>query len=302
MSRVKIDPTKDGQVVDASDLNSRFDAFTQTDLNEFNHRNAAYDLPQFSGTPFYGLTGQKDDLGKEDFFHAAPVGNSGIGSLPSAGYVIGDGAAQTIASFPTGLSVTAERDLRVYWNLSVGPFFSGQPWTLTGALGKFEVDAFTGSQTDVSTNANCWVFYLEWDITSAALANWTPVAYQGDFTTPVGATGYVGEALAGTTATTVCPCWITWHLASDRKLVQGENDHQVGWRGISGTYYYDTSMAGPVTVYGLRLKLKGPMHPWHDGGVNYLVHDLDAMDVGLSNVIMYHTSGRMNTFLHRKGG
>ena len=301
MSRVKIDPVKDGQVVDAADLNARFDAFTQTDLNAFNHRNAAYDLPQFSGTPFYGLFGQKDDLGKEDFFHAAPVGNAGIATLPAAGYVIGDGAAQTIASFPLGLSVTTEDVLRIYWNLSVGPFYSSKPWVRAGSLANYAVAHTLGGTQLVSTNASCWVFYLEWDITSAALANWTPVAYQGDFTTVVGATGYVGEALAGTTATTVCPCWITYHVAADRLLVQDEHDRQVGWRGISGCYYYDTSMAGPVTIYGLRLKLKGPMHPYNDGGVNYLVHDLAAMNAGLNNVIMYHTSGRMNTFLHRKG-
>ena len=47
MSRITDGPVRDGEAFDAASLNDRFASYTQTDLNQFNHRDAAHDLPQF---------------------------------------------------------------------------------------------------------------------------------------------------------------------------------------------------------------------------------------------------------------
>tara|TARA_Y100000034_G_scaffold135794_1_gene209165 strand:+ start:620 stop:1531 length:912 start_codon:yes stop_codon:yes gene_type:complete len=303
MSRVISDPVKDGEVGTAADLNARFDAYTMTDLNAFNARNAAYDLPQMDQSPaFYALNGQKDDLGKVDFFHAAPVVANGQGTLPNAGHLIEDGAGTpTVAAYPAGIPITANDVLRVYWNLSVHPKFTGTPWTVGTSLSHYIFDAILGATIPIATNATCWVLYLEWDITDNTLTNWTTVPLQGDFTTAVA--GYFGEALPTTMATSVVPCWITYvNSTVDREVAGPEYGVDVGWRGVSGCYYVDfASAGGATTVYGLRLRLKGPMHPLSNAGTNYLVHDLDVMDQAQTNVQLEYTSGRISVLRHRLG-
>lgn len=304
MSRIINEPIKDGEVGTAADLNTRFDNFTTTNLNAFNHRDAAYDLPQFDRTSFYALNGQKDALGKTDFFHAAPVVVNGISALPAPGYVVEDGTGTaTVAAFPAGIPIQANDIFRIYWNLSVHPTFTGSPWTDAASISHYEFDKSGGATIKIATNAACWAFYLEWDITDATLTNWTTVPLQGDFTTAVGATGYVGEALPTTMATSLVPCWITHADAQPPRLVhQPEFTTDVGWRGVSGAYYVDfASAGGAVTVYGLRIKIKGPLHSFNDGGNNYLVHDLALLNGGATTVQLEYTSGTINVLRHRLG-
>jgi hypothetical protein len=48
MSRIVRAAVNDGDTLDAASLNDRFSDYTQTDLNAFNHRDAAHDLPQMA--------------------------------------------------------------------------------------------------------------------------------------------------------------------------------------------------------------------------------------------------------------
>ena len=305
MSRINRAAIVDGEEIEAAPLNTRYADYTQTDINEFNTRDAAIDMPQFKrtlGRGFVCKTATEIQIGKVDFYHDAPVSLAGMGTAPSAALVIGDGGSPTpLGPLAVGLvNVDTTNVLRIYWSLNVNPKFTGTPWTTTSTPSAKFTFSKNGGGTDVtSTNGTCWVFYLEWDITGPTLANFVPVPGQGDFDTVV--TGAIrGELLENTSATTVVPCWTTTFSADDRLTAGSEHANVTGWRGISGTYYYDSSMAGAVsTVYGMRLVCKGPMHPYQTGGRNYLVQQPDIVNQGATNVTLEHTSGRLGFILHK---
>lgn len=297
MSRINRPPVKDGETIEASDLNSRFSDYTQTTLNAFNTRDAGVDLPQMTASDFLVPFVQSDDIGKSDLFAAAPVTVNGIGALPSSGYVVGDGVADTVASFPAGLAITTDDVLRVYWHLNVNPIYTGTPWTTAGSLDFYEV-AHTGggvSKSTVATNVTCWAIYLQWDITDATLTNWTEPTNQGAFTTVIA--GETGNPLASCMATAIVPCWITSHNATTgRVMIDVEVAEDVNWRATNGAYYY-TPGAGTTTIYGLRLIIKGPLHSFNSGGANYLVHSLPP--VSGTNIQLEYTSGTISTIKQR---
>ena len=305
MSRIVTERVKDGEVIAAADLNTRFTDYTQTTLNAFNVRDAGVDLPAFSDTDFMVPFVQSDNIGKNDLFATAPVTVTGIGALPSAGYVVNDGAGvpvDTIATFVGGLAVTADDVLRVYWHLNVNPIWntvaSTPPWYEPGTIDTYSLP-FSGASpyADIPTSATVWVMYLQWDITSAALVNWVEPDYQNPFTTPVGATGLQGNLLATCAATSTAPCWCTYSNADNRVVLANTAEAFLpNWRVLAGSYYY-TPAAGTTTVYGMRLVIKGPMHPYNTGGANYLVHTLNVMNG--TNVQLEYTGGTISTIKQR---
>jgi hypothetical protein len=296
MSRIITERVKDGEVIAAADLNTRFTDYTQTTLNAFNVRDAGVDLPAFSDTDFIVPFVQSDNIGVNDLFAAAPVTVNGIGALPSSGYVVGDGTpgGDTIATYVGGLAVTADDVLRVYWHLNVNALYTGTPWlSFAGTIDDY-VLTDGGGTSKVSTNATCWAAYLQWDITSAALLNWTEVDKQSDFTTVAGAR--TGNTLAQCMATSVTPCFRTSEKALDREPAGAELHGLVNWSGMNGAYYY-TPAAGTTTIYGIRIVLKGPMHPWNNGGLNYLVHTTGI--VSGANMTLEYTGGTISTIKQR---
>jgi hypothetical protein len=302
MSRINRPPVLDGDAISASDLNDRYSDYTQTDINEFNTRDAAVDLPQFerdNNRGFLAKVGTSVLIGKQDFYHAAPVTLNGLGTAPSAAYVIGDGVADTVLGpLGAGLAVVDDTNiLRVYWSLNVRPQFTGTPWTTSSTpSAEYQVPHTSAGSTGVATNATCWALYLQWDVTSAALTNWTEVPYQGDFTAnPTGTLR--GSLLENTAATSVVPAWTTRHDAVDREATGAEVANPIGWRGVSGHYFYTTAMGASVTVYGLRLVVKGPMHPFNFNGRNYLVQQPDI--VNGANVTLQHTVGRLGFIINK---
>ena len=297
MSRIITERVKDGEVIAAADLNTRFTDYTQTDLNAFNVRDAAVDLPAFSDTDFMVPFVQSDNIGLVSLFATGPMTVTGIGVLPSAGYVVNDGGGppvDTIATYVGGLPITADDVLRVYWHLNVNAIYTGDPWTdFAGTIDDYVMTVFAGTKQR-ATNATCWVAYLQWDITSDALANWTEVDKQSDFTTVAGA--HTGNALAQCMATSVTPCFRTSSGATDREPVLAESAVLPNWSAMNGAYYY-TPAAGTTTIYGIRVVLKGPMHPWNAGGINYLVHTTGI--VSGSNIQLEYTSGTISTIKQR---
>jgi len=305
VSRINRASIKDGDQITAAGLNVRFGDFSQTDLNKFNHRDAAYDLPQFEHTNqrgFLAPIANQVTIGKLDFYHGAPVSVAGQTATPSTPYVVGEGVSPTVLG-PLGvgeLAINAGDVLRVYWHLNVRSQFIGQPWTNAAGRDYYEFTHSGGSAQKVATGATCWVMYLQWDITSAALTNWTEVPLQGDFATNFTGALY-GSPLSQTTATTAIPCWVTSQDSNGgRELTGGEDSEGLGWMGASGCYYYDSSVAGTVaSIYGLRLVIKGPMHPFHVTTTNYLAQTPGILNEGGTNVILQHTVGQLGFIKHR---
>ena len=302
MSRINRGPILDGDDIAAAGLNVRYGDYSQSDLNEFNARDAAVDLPQFERTSsrgFMAKVANSVEVGKLDFYHDAPVVLNGQSTVPATAYVIGDGVSDTVLG-PLGVGLVTVDDsniLRVYWSLNVRPAYTGTPWTTPSTpSAEYDVPHSGGGNRGLCTNATVWVVYLQWDVTDATLTNWTEVPYQGDFT--ANPTGTIrGSLLERTAATTVVPAFLTRHGAEDREATGSETANPIGWRGISGSYSYDTSMGASVTVYGLRLVVKGPMHPFNHNSRNYLVHQPDIVDG--ANVTLEHTVGRLGFILHR---
>jgi hypothetical protein len=310
MSRIIRGPIVDGEEIKAGPLNDRFTDFTQTNLNQFNTRDAAIDLPQFERSGQRGFmvpVATDTEIGEASLKHTTSVTLNGQITAPTTPYIIGDASPAPTVLGPLGVglvNVTTDNVLRVYWHLNVRPKYTGSPWLETDTPSPaYDMDASGGGQQGVFTSGTCWVIYLQWDITSPALTNWTEVPFQGDYRTAITG-GVVGDALSDCTAASVVPAWITYSDADDRIVVGSPHNIgvPVGWRSVSGCYYYDASMAGEIsTVYGLRLVAKGPMHPYNVGGVNYLVHQTAVSGDTGTDVQLEHTGGRLGIILQRLG-
>ena len=274
MSRISQPTVVDGDTADAASLNDRFDNFTQTDLNAFNARDAAFDLPQFDSSPFIITHVQSEGIGLNDWRHAAPITVVGQSAMPASPFIVGDGTPTVMDFGPTGLTVSVGEVLRIYWNLSVHPYWEGsRPWLALGALDFYIFDDGAAGTKDVATGVSCWVFYLEWDITDNTLTNWVPVTDQADYKTNFAGVLW-GDKLKDCMAASVVPAWIERaENPLNGTLPNDSINTDVGWRGISGTYYHHSILSNQ-TIYGLRVVFKGVMHSYNTGGENYLVHSV----------------------------
>ena len=286
MSRITDGPVQGGDTLDAASLNDRFTSYTQTDLNQFNHRDAAYDLPQFTATPFVAKQLFNQKLGTTSFKHGSTTTVAGMTSMPSAPTAI----AGTL-SFGAGMALEAGDILRVYWNLSVKPN-PGSNWDSATSLAYYEFNNGSGGTRKAHTWGAVWAFYLEWDITSAARSNFVPVTGQSSFETQQ-SSGKYGSPLSQCEATSVVPAEVQYADPQLGLLVGTNYFGNVSWRGISGAWFYERVTA--VTVYGMRLVVKGIMHPHSIGTTNYLVHD-----TGYSNgASLEYTSGDLSVLRQR---
>ena len=106
-----------------------------------------------------------------------------------------------------GWTLSTTNILRVYWDLSVKPYYvTARPWTALGALGNYVFPQLGGGTINVATGVECWPFWLQWDITSNALANFVDVPGQGDFNSTAGS--YKGNALSDCSSTSVVPAFL----------------------------------------------------------------------------------------------
>jgi len=271
MSRITDGPIVSADALDAASLNTRFASYTQTDLNQFNHRDAAHDLPQFQ-TGWLLTHAQEQLIGLNDWRHTSTVTVNGMTAMPANPHPIEDGAGNpTDMSFGAGLTIANGEVLRVYWNLSAKAT-QGSNWNAAGSLGYYNFNNAPNPDTKEDSWGGCWVFYLEWDVTSSARANYVPVPGQGDFKTTVGS--YYGDSLASTQATSVMPSGLRYaELPDNGSLPNPSSASTQRWRGISGAWYYPRTTPSSLVVYGIRVVVKGVMHPYRSGSVNYLVHD-----------------------------
>jgi len=285
MSRITDGPVRDGDALNAASLNDRFSSYTQTDLNQFNARDASHDLPQF--TPGWVVTHtQSQLLGATSFKHSSTTTVNGMTAMPAAATAI-----TGTMSFGAGLTVAVDEILRVYWNLSVKPN-PGSNWNTAGSHGFYTFPATGGSTRAASTWGAVWAFYLEYDLTSSALTNFQTVTGQGDFTGTIGPE--YGNQLNDCQATSVVPADLRYADPLNGELDGASNQGNVKWRGISGSWYLPRTVSAQ-TVYGLRVVVKGIMHPWSVGTTNYLVHD-PTYSTGAS---LEYTSGNLSVLKQR---
>jgi hypothetical protein len=192
-------------------------------------------------------------------------------------------------------TIAAKDVLRIYWDLSVRPMYTGTPWT--GSPSQLSVNKDGGGVHDVGIGGHCWIISLEWDITSATLANFVPVFGGTDFTSSVGA--FKGGSLPGCRHASVIPAWRMSTLNSVNGELEngfsGNTVYSTGWYGASGSFYYAPTTAG-VTVYGVRAVVHGIYHPANGSGNNYLLVD-DA--VGGANQKLQYSAGFLTAIWQR---
>lgn len=279
MSRLTNSPIVDGDGIDAASLNSRLSAFTQTNINQFNVRDAAIDLPQMDTASFIATQMAVGGIGANSWKH--DTYNTAAGQVTGdSPHVVSDATATpTPLALGAGWLVGTDQVLRVYWDLSVKPGWSAsRPWAGTDWEWTFSDKAGTGT-VRVANMTGCWAFWLQWDTTSAALTNWTNVPVQESFNTVV--TGTRGGALlSNLNATSIVPCVNEVLSAPDDGKADTVNSPvAIGWTSVDGAWHFVPG--SPITVYGLRVVFTGPLGAYHAASNYLLRHDTLAADAVL---------------------
>lgn len=296
MSRIDRVPIQNGQSITAADLNSRFGDFVQPGaLNQFNTAEAAIDLPQLQ-TGWQAQYITEITLGQADLLMATPNIVAAVTAYPAGGQIVEDyGGTDSVMNFGLlGKTISNREVLRLYWSLTVSWDYSvsgGGPsslWDITVTS--------TVSTTTLTSSLGGYVMYPEWDITSSALANFVPVPGQSDFQD--GIDTYEGAALEDCMATTFIPAgWVQFSNDADEGITPaaGRVTSSLQRMGVSGAWHYSGEESGAVTVYGIRWRIIGLVHPYNSGGVNYLVVDLDSSG---DHELLY-SSGTAQAIIHR---
>jgi hypothetical protein len=276
MSRLTNKPVLDGDPINAASLNTRFSNFTQTDLNEFNVRDAAIDLPQFTAAKFMAPRLASRQIGNYVFDHATY--NTVAGQLTGAApHVISDSGGtptQLATGGIAGWTISPDELLRVYWDLSVRPRWDSET-PLIGSDLEWTFPHPTGVGVErISNGTVCWAFWLQVDVTSSALTNWVNVAQQGSFNTVITA-GRGGNLLSSCAATSILPAFN--QVASNPN--NGKFDTRmsavdIGWTSVDGAWHFRPG--SPTTVYGIRVVCTGPLGAYHAAS-NWLIRTEDAV-------------------------
>ena len=299
MSRLTQPPVRDGDALNAASLNNRFSQFTQSGtLDAFNTRDAAFDLPQFvEGVNRFLMPSMfSRQIGYNIWKHGTY--NTVTGQVTGAApHVVSDGTpTPTPLSFgPLGVTLTPNvHALRVYWDLSIRPRWVGQrPW-LGGAL-NFSFP-HGGGQPPVLhfSGYGCWAFWLQWDVTSNALANFVNVPGQATFNVPLAPTTRGAALLSDCEATSIMQNVIeTAAQPTNGKTPRTPLTYPMKWTSVDGAWH-NVPTVTPVTVYGVRVVFSGPFGAHNAGGRNYLIRNddvaadarLDYNGGGLSAVVM----------------
>jgi hypothetical protein len=291
MSRLTNKPVLDGDPINAASLNTRFADFTQTNLNQFNVRDAAIDLPQLSTTPFMAPQIEARVIGADDWTHATfnTVAGQTTGAVP---HVVRDSASlSTPLALGAGWTLNTDQVLRVYWDLSVRPRWTRtSPWV--GSDWEWAFPNSSSGVTPVNNGTGCWAFWLQWDTTDATLTNWTNVPAQESFNTVVTG-GRGGALLANCNATSIVPAAnqvFASPFDGGDDGVLGSVD--IGWTSVDGAWHYVPG--SPVTIYGLRVVLTGPLGAYHAAS-NWLLRQ-DAL---AADAVLDYNGGSLQALLMR---
>lgn len=295
MSRITRAPVQDGDNVTALNLNARFNDYSQAGaLNAFNVRDAAIDLPHFTPGRFMAPQMASGVIGFSDWKHGTYNTDLAVAGVQPPFLVRNAAGTATPLALGTGWTLDGDHVLRVYWDLSVRPVYTGfRPWQ--GTISDWDIGA--GAVVNVSTNVACWAFWLQWDLTSAALANFVNVPGQGDFNTADPSASKFGNTLATCGATSTVAAFNETASAPNNGNMPGRNEVKVGWQGISGDWHRAGNPMVSVVVYGLRVVFTGVLHSWNQAGQDWLVRD-DALNAKAA-CSLDHNSGALNAMLMR---
>ena len=292
--------------LDAATLDQRFDDFetATASINAENLRDGAVDLPQYAAQQIIKHA-QTVTLGPPDWDLVTNIVTTPLVCTPSIApttNVVVDDPTGTNDSFVnfgiTGQSLTLVDVLRVSWSLKVNAIYTGTPYDTAGARGQFDLQHTGAGTVTVTDGLHGVPFYLEWDVTSNALANWVAVPDQTVFNTafniPSGGVtgGYINEC----PATSVQPVWTSRGVGVDKGKVASDAVYERGWRSLRGSWIYTPPLG--VTIYGLRLVFKPALyHPCN--AMTSLKNALCYDEYGGVNVTIYHQSGFMTAVVQR---
>ena len=312
MSRIERTSVTPGDATSATDLNNTYSDYSQSGaVDASNTRDQAFDIPHFTNAPIV-LNAKESQLGSTGLHIGGKSVTINATTDPASllNYqVIDSSAAPTYLSFgASGWTLSAGDVLRVWWDLSVQPTYPAHPWRTAGTLGSYDLEDISGGPDRTITDGmHCWVAYLEWDITSDAGLHFVPVPNQTDFATSFTVDGvtYKGGYVNQTAATSVISCWAVY---SEGKAAEGqvpvaitgnEKHNAHGWYAVSGMWAHPPD--GSVTVYLMRVRITGVLHPLHlNGGdfENLLVYDTTVVGGGVPQLT--YNGGRISA-VHMKG-
>lgn len=298
MSRITTPPFVIGDPATAAALNQAFtDVATATGtLDAANHRDQAVDLPQLEGAAVVIRNAGRVTLGSGAFDHTVVqnVPSTTVGPATRAEVV--DGGTGTPTRLGPVVWPMAEDDVvRVYWDLSVHPVYSGTPWASQNYGDTRYLQDPVPTTLTTTDSFHVWIISLQWDITDATLTNWEDVPAQGDYQTVVGGLGgNYGENLDQVQAQSVVSAWGVFGdpALTGGTYVGGTIDRDQQWRPAVGAWFYSvTGALAGRTIYGFRLVVHGIYHPWRTTTDNFLVLDTGVgganqkLEVGSGNLV-----------------
>ena len=315
MSRIERTSVTPGDATSATDLNNTYSDYSQTGaVDASNTRDQAFGIPHFTNAPIM-LNAQESQLGSIGLSLAGRSVTINATTDPASllSYYVTDssGVPTYLTTDVSGWTLSSGDVLRVWWDLSVTPTYTSYPWGSGGSsLGRYELeDTSGGPNRTITDGMHCWVAYLEWDITSSAGLHFVPVPGQTSFATSFTVDGvtYKGGYVNQTAATSVISCWAVYSggTAAEGQIPDptvgptgNERNNAHGWYAVSGMWAYPAT--GSVTVYLLRVRITGVLHPLHlNGGdfENLLVYDTG---LGVGAPSLTYNGGRISA-VHMKG-
>lgn len=287
MSRITTPPFVIGDPATAAALNQAFtDVATATgSLDASNHRDQAVDLPQLEGAAVILKQAARVTLGTGGFLHTTPQSVPSTAVGPATRVQVVDGGTGTPTPLgPVVWSMALDDVIRVYWDLSVHPTYTGTPWTGQN-YGDVRYLASAAPTTLTTTDSfHVWVIQLQWDITDATLTNWQDVPASGGYQAVVGgAGGNYGENLENMQAQSVVGAWGVFanSATTSATYVGSVIDKDQQWRPAHGAWFYKVpALYAGQTIYGFRLVVHGIYHPWRTTSDNFLVLDTGVSGVG----------------------
>jgi hypothetical protein len=303
-------PLSDEAVIDASEINARFTDFTSasTSIDANNLRDGAVDLPQYAAQQIVRSDGAfTETLGCDDWDTVTNIVTTVLTATPSPPpatpnpVVDSTLANASIVNFGlAGRTITLVDVLRVSWSLKVNLAFVGTPYDTAGSLGQFDISNFAPATITVTDGMHAVPFYLQWDITSNALANWVAVPGQTTFQTAINipAGGVTGGKIEECSAATFFPAWVARGVGVSDGKATGDAIYARGWRTVRGSWLYTPPLG--VTCYGIRVVyLPALYHPATQlvTGKAFMVYDPIA-SVGCT---LYTQSGFITAIVQRLG-
>jgi len=297
-------------VLSAANLNTRFTDFASAtvSIDANNLRDGAVDLPQYAAQQIVRPGGAfTETLGCDDWDTATNLLTTTLTATPSpaptAPVPVTDAslANASIINFGiTGRTITLVDVLRVSWSLKANLFFVGAPYDTAGALGQFDISNFAPATITVTDGMHAVPFYLEWDITSNALANWVAVPGQTTFQTPINipAGGVTAGKIEECSAATFFPAWVARGVGVSDGKATGDLVYARGWRTVRGSWLYTPPVG--VTCYGIRVVYMPALyHPCTQlvTGVAHMAYD----SVASATCVLSTQSGFITAIVQRLG-